>query len=413
MADPSKLLKAFKAWHGSPYDFDRFSLKNLGRGEGSNIRGPGLYFTTKEDNARRYRDQALEFAEERGDPLGPLDTGWVYEALINADPKAFATIFAPESRQSKSVRDLIYSNAKDPEWWMRRLESGKNFSEPRQLEELMELGLPGVRDYHPKDRSWNYVVGDPDLAQIKNRYAAGGQVEEPGVTLLGSPPTLRDPFKEQFQARGPVGGADVSSLLAMANRGQRGQPDPAALDALLAKLAAAQPPPNPQAAAPPAAPPDPASPYDDYLAKLRVPDPDAVNKDTGATGHYDFIPSTFRGTIDQHFPDLAKLSDEELAPLMRDPRVARQVAIAFTQGNERHLASKGLPASDYTRYLAHWFGPAGAVDLLTGDDTRKMEDWFEGYYPKKGAHWAKANALEGKTAAEVLAIAKKRMAGRG
>lgn len=252
-----------------------------------------------------------------------------------------------------------------------------------------------------------------DFFSKNNRFARGGRVPEPtddeGMHLVEPPAPLRDPFREQFRAQGPVGGADLSGLLRLAQP-TREAPDRAGLEALLARLST---PPTAQAPAP-AAPPaaDVASPYDDYLAKLRVPDPAAVNPDTGATGAYDFIPSTFKSVLRTHFPDLAKLPDDQLTELMKDPGVSRAVATAFTQGNERTLAASGIPASDYTRYLAHWFGPAGAVDLLTGDDTRKMDDWFESYYPGAGARWAKANALSGKTAAEALATARARMAPR-
>lgn len=250
-----------------------------------------------------------------------------------------------------------------------------------------------------------------DFFSKNNRFARGGRVPEPsddeGMHLIEPPAPLRDPLREQFRAQGPVGGADLSGLLRLAQPAKEA-PDRAGLEALLARLST---PPTAQA---PVAPRqvDAASPYDNYLAKLRVPDPAAVNPDTGATGAYDFIPSTFKGVIKQHFPDLAKLPDDQLTELMKDPGVSKAVATAFTQGNERTLAASGIPASDYTRYLAHWFGPQGAVDLLTGDDKRKMDDWFESYYPGAGTRWAKANALSGKTAAEALATARARMAPR-
>jgi hypothetical protein len=252
-----------------------------------------------------------------------------------------------------------------------------------------------------------------DFFSKKNRFAEGGPVPEPspeedGARLLEPPPFLRNPLQEGLRPQGPSGSAPLSSLLSLA-KPEKPQVNPRELEALLAKLAAGPGVAAPQAQQPPAE----ASPLDDYLAKIRVPDPAAVNKDTGATSAYDFIPSTFTSVARAHFPDLKGLSDAELTALMKDERVAKNVALAFTQDNERTLARSGIPASDYTRFLAHWFGPAGAVDLLTGDEARKMEDWFEAYYPKKGAHWAKANALEGKTAAEVLKIARERMKPRG
>ena len=46
-----------RAYHGSPYDFDKFSLKNVGTGEGAQAYGHGLYFAEAEPVAKQYRNQ--------------------------------------------------------------------------------------------------------------------------------------------------------------------------------------------------------------------------------------------------------------------------------------------------------------------------------------------------------------------
>jgi len=48
------LLRAF---HGSPYDFDKFSIDQIGTGEGAQAYGRGLYFAESEDVARGYKEQ--------------------------------------------------------------------------------------------------------------------------------------------------------------------------------------------------------------------------------------------------------------------------------------------------------------------------------------------------------------------
>jgi hypothetical protein len=45
------------AYHGSPYDFDQFSMDKIGTGEGAKAYGHGLYFAENEDVARSYRDR--------------------------------------------------------------------------------------------------------------------------------------------------------------------------------------------------------------------------------------------------------------------------------------------------------------------------------------------------------------------
>jgi len=52
--------KGFRAYHGSPHDFDKFDIKRILTGEGTNMEGPGLYFSEKEAVARSYRDNITE-----------------------------------------------------------------------------------------------------------------------------------------------------------------------------------------------------------------------------------------------------------------------------------------------------------------------------------------------------------------
>ena len=45
-----------KAYHGSPHDFDEFSMEQIGTGEGAQAYGRGLYFAQQEKTAKEYRD---------------------------------------------------------------------------------------------------------------------------------------------------------------------------------------------------------------------------------------------------------------------------------------------------------------------------------------------------------------------
>ena len=64
--DPTT-LNALRVWHGSPHDFDKFSLDHIGTGEGAQAYGHGLYFAEEADVARGY-EQALQNFD-----TGPLD----------------------------------------------------------------------------------------------------------------------------------------------------------------------------------------------------------------------------------------------------------------------------------------------------------------------------------------------------
>ena len=48
--------KVIKAYHGSPHDFERFSMDKIGTGEGAQAYGHGLYFADQPAVAQSYRD---------------------------------------------------------------------------------------------------------------------------------------------------------------------------------------------------------------------------------------------------------------------------------------------------------------------------------------------------------------------
>ena len=51
-----EVADAIRAYHGSPYDFEKFDLSKIGTGEGAQAYGHGLYFADSEGVARSYRD---------------------------------------------------------------------------------------------------------------------------------------------------------------------------------------------------------------------------------------------------------------------------------------------------------------------------------------------------------------------
>lgn len=165
----AKAVKApIKAYHGSPHDFDQFSLSKIGTGEGAQTYGHGLYFADNEGVARSYRDQLspvgaggyeLPASLSSADPVRDKDvfvreldrvskelagweqsgqakadymqravadarrvkagiesalagapvqkTGRMYEVSINADPEDFLDWDAPLSQQSEKVRQAV------------------------------------------------------------------------------------------------------------------------------------------------------------------------------------------------------------------------------------------------------------------------------------------------------------------
>jgi hypothetical protein len=50
------VLEEKTAYHGSPYDFDNFSVQHMGKGEGHQVFGWGLYFTDTKQVAKKYKE---------------------------------------------------------------------------------------------------------------------------------------------------------------------------------------------------------------------------------------------------------------------------------------------------------------------------------------------------------------------
>jgi len=70
--------KAIKAYHGSPHDFERFSMEKIGTGEGAQAYGHGLYFAENEDVAYDYRNRLsaqVGTLAHKGEPLKTITSG--------------------------------------------------------------------------------------------------------------------------------------------------------------------------------------------------------------------------------------------------------------------------------------------------------------------------------------------------
>ena len=62
MGSPASQIGAIRAYHGTPHDFDRFSMDKIGTGEGAQAYGHGLYFAGKPEVAEGYRDSLSTMA---------------------------------------------------------------------------------------------------------------------------------------------------------------------------------------------------------------------------------------------------------------------------------------------------------------------------------------------------------------
>lgn len=72
---------AIRAFHGSPHDFDRFSMDKIGTGEGAQAYGFGLYFAESEGVANSYRS-TLSYKKIRDDFLNALPEDADFDEVI-------------------------------------------------------------------------------------------------------------------------------------------------------------------------------------------------------------------------------------------------------------------------------------------------------------------------------------------
>jgi hypothetical protein len=99
---------SIRAYHGSPYRFERFDISKIGTGEGAQAYGHGLYFAESEPVARYYRDT---LTRQHGrdnvwrDASGrEFDIARMSNAAEKGEPLGIA---ASMLRQSKSVQEAI------------------------------------------------------------------------------------------------------------------------------------------------------------------------------------------------------------------------------------------------------------------------------------------------------------------
>lgn len=203
--------QGIRAYHGSPHDFDKFSLDHIGKGEGNQSYGRGLYFADSEDVAKGYRDGL-----SKGSP------GHMYEVNINAQPEQFLDWDAPLGQQSEFVKNALLPLAKEQaeyELVRRTRNHARNDAQIRQLfgkepppreplpsaddlalrmwgneigpgneSAIREAGVPGIRYLDGASRSngdgmRNYTVFDDSLIDIMRKYANPETAAAPSLLL--------------------------------------------------------------------------------------------------------------------------------------------------------------------------------------------------------------------------------------
>lgn len=228
-----------RAYHGSPYTFERFDMSKIGTGEGAQAYGRGLYFAESEGVARSYRDalsrvDPVLVQERLNDRLSNMANEWgvsiddlpdiidiseelaavrrelekemadsvpgrLYEVRIAARPADFLDWDRPLSEQPKAeaaigryLESILDRPDQINEDVFKKFESGQMTGADvvallgDDVTPLREAGIVGVRYLDQGSRAAgegtrNYVVFDDALIDIVKRYGIAGLMVGAGV----------------------------------------------------------------------------------------------------------------------------------------------------------------------------------------------------------------------------------------
>lgn len=216
-------VPGIRAFHGSPYDFDRFDISQVGSGEGAQSFGHGLYFAEHPDVAISYRDTLASIKGTRVDQLmAQAMQGRSREQGIEILKKGIDLLSEFEDRPTNY--EPVYS-LKDYKEALARLEKGETSgrmyevsiaAHPDQFldwDKSLSEQSEYVREALAKLNIEGNPTGDQLQAELENRALYGRLVPDPdrGVRALVSK-VLNDAgtpgikYLDQGSRRGTVGG---------------------------------------------------------------------------------------------------------------------------------------------------------------------------------------------------------------
>lgn len=130
----------------------------------------------------------------------------------------------------------------------------------------------------------------------------------------------------------------------------------------------------------------------------------AKNPLSSATGLGQFTESTWLAMVKNHRPDLAKgKSTADILALRNDPAISRAMTQQYAVDNSSFLKENNVPINGSTIYLAHHFGPAGAVNLWSAENDQPAVNVLGQKVMAANPH------LRGKTVGEVKGFIRDKM----
>ncbi|MGF1623060.1 MAG: hypothetical protein ACFCUR_20935 [Rhodomicrobiaceae bacterium] len=96
--------------------------------------------------------------------------------------------------------------------------------------------------------------------------------------------------------------------------------------------------------------------------------PTATNPRSSATGSGQFIDSTWLEMMKRHKPQaIAGKADADILAMRNDPGISREMVGAYANENAARLKHAGFEPTPGNIYLAHFAGPAGAIQTLSAN----------------------------------------------
>lgn len=111
-----RVANPIRAYHGSPHDFDRFKLSQIGTGEGAQAYGHGLYFAESPEVARSYQRTLTRPGGPHGQNVTQANLRAEYEAAGNwpdAVEAAVRRYYAPP-KQKEAYRQMLLREGPPP-----------------------------------------------------------------------------------------------------------------------------------------------------------------------------------------------------------------------------------------------------------------------------------------------------------
>ena len=191
--------KGIRAYHGSPHDFDRFSMDKIGTGEGSGLAGKGLYFAEDEALARSYKDNLrMRSTAQDAAQAGRLDDfeAGLRKRLDDINSGQMHPVLAAQERKAiqYDLRDVERVRRMTPEQVAHdgSLYEVRINAHPDDFVDLgadpsasagnaaRSAGAPGATFMDRGTR--NYVVFDDSLIEIVRKYGIAGAAMLTGMT---------------------------------------------------------------------------------------------------------------------------------------------------------------------------------------------------------------------------------------